>query len=160
MASRVAAFQYSAGDMGPPPTRTHVAIVAACPFPTLQGSQLLVRRLAHGLRARGHETVVVTYAEGLEDALAEFKGTGAALAFSTGYATNLAFAQAFAGHFTHALIDARTHGSNRKVSNLANMTILATGGYGRTYFSCTSAHICTGDGNAMVLRAGDRKSVV
>jgi succinate dehydrogenase / fumarate reductase flavoprotein subunit len=35
-----------------------------------------------------------------------------------------------------------------------NMTILATGGYGRAYFSCTSAHICTGDGNAMVLRAG------
>jgi succinate dehydrogenase / fumarate reductase flavoprotein subunit len=32
--------------------------------------------------------------------------------------------------------------------------ILATGGYGRTYFSCTSAHSCTGDGNAMVLRAG------
>src|SRR3981081_2016714 len=36
----------------------------------------------------------------------------------------------------------------------ANMTILATGGYGRAYFSCTSAHTCTGDGNAMVLRAG------
>ena len=36
----------------------------------------------------------------------------------------------------------------------AKMTILATGGYGRTYFSCTSAHTCTGDGNAMVLRAG------
>jgi succinate dehydrogenase / fumarate reductase flavoprotein subunit len=36
----------------------------------------------------------------------------------------------------------------------ANMTIMATGGYGRAYFSCTSAHICTGDGNAMVLRAG------
>jgi len=32
--------------------------------------------------------------------------------------------------------------------------ILATGGYGRAYFSCTSAHTCTGDGNAMVLRAG------
>ncbi|HSR61772.1 MAG TPA: succinate dehydrogenase flavoprotein subunit [Gammaproteobacteria bacterium] len=32
--------------------------------------------------------------------------------------------------------------------------VLATGGYGRTYFSCTSAHTCTGDGNAMVLRAG------
>ena len=29
-----------------------------------------------------------------------------------------------------------------------------TGGYGRVYFSCTSAHTCTGDGNAMVLRAG------
>ncbi len=36
----------------------------------------------------------------------------------------------------------------------AHMTILATGGYGRTYFSCTSAHSCTGDGNGMVLRAG------
>src|SRR5262249_27210529 len=36
----------------------------------------------------------------------------------------------------------------------ARTTILATGGYGRTYFSCTSAHICTGDGNGMVLRAG------
>ena len=36
----------------------------------------------------------------------------------------------------------------------AQMVILATGGYGRTYFSCTSAHTCTGDGNAMVLRAG------
>jgi succinate dehydrogenase / fumarate reductase flavoprotein subunit len=32
--------------------------------------------------------------------------------------------------------------------------VLATGGYGRAYFSCTSAHTCTGDGNAMVLRAG------
>ena len=36
----------------------------------------------------------------------------------------------------------------------AHMTIMATGGYGRSYFSCTSAHTCTGDGNAMVLRAG------
>src|SRR5213596_3569249 len=36
----------------------------------------------------------------------------------------------------------------------AQQTILATGGYGRAYFSCTSAHTCTGDGNAMVSRAG------
>jgi succinate dehydrogenase / fumarate reductase flavoprotein subunit len=36
----------------------------------------------------------------------------------------------------------------------AHETVLATGGYGRSYFSCTSAHTCTGDGNAMVLRAG------
>jgi succinate dehydrogenase (ubiquinone) flavoprotein subunit len=35
----------------------------------------------------------------------------------------------------------------------AHKTVLATGGYGRTYFSCTSAHTCTGDGNAMVARA-------
>ena len=36
----------------------------------------------------------------------------------------------------------------------STQTILATGGYGRTYFSATSAHTCTGDGTAMVLRAG------
>jgi len=36
----------------------------------------------------------------------------------------------------------------------AKKTIIATGGYGRAYFSATSAHTCTGDGNAMVLRAG------
>ena len=36
----------------------------------------------------------------------------------------------------------------------AKKTVLATGGYGRAYFWCTSAHTCTGDGNAMVLRAG------
>ncbi len=36
----------------------------------------------------------------------------------------------------------------------AHAVVLATGGYGRCYFSCTSAHTCTGDGNAMVLRAG------
>jgi len=36
----------------------------------------------------------------------------------------------------------------------AHRVVLATGGYGRTFFSCTSAHTCTGDGNAMVIRAG------
>ena len=36
----------------------------------------------------------------------------------------------------------------------ANMIVIATGGCGRVYQSCTSAHTCTGDGNAMVLRAG------
>ncbi len=36
----------------------------------------------------------------------------------------------------------------------AQKVILATGGYGRSYFSCTSAHTCTGDGNGMAARAG------
>ena len=36
----------------------------------------------------------------------------------------------------------------------SQITILATGGYGRAYYSCTSAHTCTGDGGAMALRAG------
>jgi succinate dehydrogenase / fumarate reductase flavoprotein subunit len=36
----------------------------------------------------------------------------------------------------------------------SHITIIATGGYGKVYYSATSAHTCTGDGNAMVLRAG------
>ena len=36
----------------------------------------------------------------------------------------------------------------------AQNVILATGGYGRIFFSCTSAHTCTGDGGGLVLRAG------
>ena len=36
----------------------------------------------------------------------------------------------------------------------SHAVVLATGGYGRTYFTCTSAHTCTGDGGGMVLRAG------
>ncbi len=36
----------------------------------------------------------------------------------------------------------------------AHMVVLATGGYGRSFFSCTSAHTCTGDGGGMTLRAG------
>ena len=36
----------------------------------------------------------------------------------------------------------------------AHLVVLATGGYGRAYFSCTSAHTCTGDGNAMVAARG------
>ena len=36
----------------------------------------------------------------------------------------------------------------------AHKTVIATGGYGRAYFSCTSAHTCTGDGYAMAARAG------
>mmetsp|Transcript_103533 Transcript_103533/g.143204 ORF Transcript_103533/g.143204 Transcript_103533/m.143204 type:complete len:95 (+) Transcript_103533:543-827(+) len=35
----------------------------------------------------------------------------------------------------------------------ANAIVMATGGYGRAYFSCTSGHTCTGDGNSMVSRA-------
>ena len=37
---------------------------------------------------------------------------------------------------------------------MAQIVVLATGGYGRAFFSCTSAHTCTGDGGGMVLRAG------
>jgi succinate dehydrogenase / fumarate reductase flavoprotein subunit len=36
----------------------------------------------------------------------------------------------------------------------AQQVVMATGGYGRAYFSCTSAHTCTGDGGGMILRAG------
>lgn len=36
----------------------------------------------------------------------------------------------------------------------AHYTVLATGGWGRAYYSATSAHTCTGDGNAIFTRAG------
>ena len=52
------------------------------------------------------------------------------------------------GVLAWCLEDGKVHVFNSK------QTILATGGYGRAYFSATSAHTCTGDGNAMVLRAG------
>tara|TARA_X000000950_G_C13905954_1_gene656847 strand:- start:780 stop:2618 length:1839 start_codon:yes stop_codon:yes gene_type:complete len=51
-----------------------------------------------------------------------------------------------------ALILNMEDGSFHKIN--AKNTIIATGGYGRCYFSATSAHTCTGDGNAMVLRKG------
>ena len=52
------------------------------------------------------------------------------------------------GVLAWCLEDGKLHVFNSK------QTVLATGGYGRVYFSATSAHTCTGDGNAMVLRAG------
>ncbi len=55
---------------------------------------------------------------------------------------------AFTGVIAWNLDDGTMHRFNAK------MTVLATGGYGRTYFACTSAHTCTGDGNGMVARAG------
>ena len=73
------------------------------------------------------------------------------------------------GHVLHRVLRARSdHGGrrlprrrrarhDRRASCIASArtpTILATGGYGRAYFSCTSAHTCTGDGGGMVLRAG------
>ena len=51
-----------------------------------------------------------------------------------------------------ALVTNMEDGSVHKIN--AKNTILATGGYGRCYFSATSAHTCTGDGNAMALRKG------
>ncbi len=49
--------------------RYRVVIIAACPYPTLQGSQLLIKRLAEGLAERGHKIQLVAYSEGLEGSL-------------------------------------------------------------------------------------------
>jgi succinate dehydrogenase / fumarate reductase flavoprotein subunit len=56
--------------------------------------------------------------------------------------------EACRGVIALSLVDGSIHRFN------ANMTVLATGGYGRAYFSCTSAHTCTGDGAGMAARAG------
>ena len=54
----------------------------------------------------------------------------------------------FARDYSLKLDDGTLHRFNAK------MVVLATGGYGRAYFSATSAHSCTGDGNGMVARQG------
>lgn len=54
--------------------------------------------------------------------------------------------------FSENLIDCFVDGTIHRFRS--KFTILATGGYGKAYFSATSAHTCTGDGNAMVTRAG------
>ena len=57
-----------------------------------------------------------------------------------------------AGEFIGVLAYSLEDGTIHKFS--ANLIVLATGGYGRAYFSATSAHTCTGDGGGMILRAG------
>ena len=59
----------------------------------------------------------------LEQALVKFFGVEGAALFSTGYATNLAFTQSFTGHFTHALLDARLHGSPRDAAELLHCPV-------------------------------------
>ncbi|MFQ3307252.1 MAG: succinate dehydrogenase / fumarate reductase flavoprotein subunit [Candidatus Midichloriaceae bacterium] len=54
----------------------------------------------------------------------------------------------FIGVLAYSLEDGNLH------KFTANMVVMATGGYGRAYFSATSAHTCTGDGNGMLLRSG------
>ncbi|WP_236869910.1 succinate dehydrogenase flavoprotein subunit [Candidatus Bandiella numerosa] len=56
-----------------------------------------------------------------------------------------------AGEFIGVLAYSLEEGTIHKFS--ANLVVLATGGYGRAYFSATSAHTCTGDGGGMALRA-------
>lgn len=48
----------------------------------------------------------------------------------------------------------RNHIAEKNFVFRTKNTILATGGYGRAFFSCTSAHTCTGDGTAMIARSG------
>jgi len=60
----------------------------------------------------------------LENELAKFFGVERAALLSNGYATNLAFAQTFAGEFTHALIDERSHGSPRDAAQLLRCPVL------------------------------------
>ena len=54
------------------PSPLRVAMVAACPFPSLRGSQVLIRDLAQSLADRGHEVHLVTYPEG--ESLAAVRG--------------------------------------------------------------------------------------
>lgn len=80
----------------------------------------------------------------LESELAKFFTVERAALLSNGYATNLAFTQTFADHFTHALIDERSHGSPRDAAQLLRCPVLAfahrdTNDFRRALKSCGRA---------------------
>jgi 8-amino-7-oxononanoate synthase len=96
-----------------------------CEYFRLSSDPRIVSALANGLTKFGLNVAASRSTTGnhalfaeLEDALARFFRQPWAALFSSGYVTNLAFAQTFSGEFTHAFIDERAHGSVRDAAAL------------------------------------------
>jgi 7-keto-8-aminopelargonate synthetase-like enzyme len=103
-----------------------------CDYFRLSSHPGVLRALQTGLRRFGLNVAASRSTTGnhtlfgsLENALATFFGQPAAALFSSGYVTNLAFAQTFARHFTHALIDERSHGSLQDAAALLRCQLRA-----------------------------------
>jgi len=128
---------------GVPFSRTPEGKIYQRPFGghTLEGGQGLAKRACAAADRTGHAILHTLYQQCLKHG-AEF--------FVEYFGLDLIMDSegACRGVMAWNLDDGTLHRFN------AHMVVLATGGYGRAYFSCTSAHTCTGDGNAMVLRAG------
>ena len=128
--------------MGVPFSRTEDGRIYQRPFGghTVQFGGQMAKRACAAADRTGHAIIHTLYQQCLKNN-AEF--------FVEYFALDLIMDEgACRGVFAWNLEDGTLHRFR------AHMVVLATGGYGRAYFSCTSAHSCTGDGNAMVLRAG------
>jgi len=129
---------------GVPFSRTEEGKIYQRPFgghTTEFGEGPPVQRTCAAADRTGHAILHTLYGQSLKEN-AEF--------FIEYFATDLLMSDdgACEGLIAWKLDDGTMHQFNAK------MVVLATGGYGRAYFSCTSAHTCTGDGNGMVARAG------
>jgi 7-keto-8-aminopelargonate synthetase-like enzyme len=105
--------------------RRVLAYFGGCDYFRLSSHPEVVRALHEGVEKHGLNVAASRTTTGnhrlflrLEKELAKFFGVERAALLSNGYATNLAFAQTFAGEFTHALLDARAHGSLRDAALL------------------------------------------
>ena len=128
---------------GVPFSRTEEGNIYQRPFGghTLNYGKSMARRACAAADRTGHAILHTLYQQCLRHS-AEF--------FVEYYAIDLIMDDA--GNCQGVLALSMEDGSLHRF--LGQRTVLATGGYGRVYFSCTSAHTCTGDGNAMALRAG------
>jgi succinate dehydrogenase / fumarate reductase, flavoprotein subunit len=133
---------YELEHWGVPFSRTEDGRIYQRPFGgmTTHFGQGIAQRTAAAADRTGHAMLHTMYGEALRHS-AEF--------FIEYFALDLLMDNGICrGVMAMSLDDGKIHRFR------AHKTILATGGYGRAYFTCTSAHTCTGDGNAMVLRAG------
>ena len=135
---------YELEHYGVPFSRTEAGQIYQRPFgghTTQFGEGPPVQRTCAAADRTGHAILHTLYGQSLKNN-AEF--------FIEYFATELMMSEdgACVGVIAWKLDDGTIHRFRAK------MVVLATGGYGRAYFSATSAHTCTGDGNAMVARQG------
>jgi len=135
---------YELEHYGVPFSRTEAGKIYQRPFgghTTQYGEGPPVQRTCAAADRTGHAILHTLYGQSLKQQ-AEF--------FIEYFATDLIMSEdgVCQGVVAWKLDDGTIHVFNSK------MTVLATGGYGRAYFSATSAHTCTGDGGGMVARAG------
>jgi succinate dehydrogenase / fumarate reductase flavoprotein subunit len=135
---------YELEHYGVPFSRTEEGKIYQRPFgghTTEFGEGPPVQRTCAAADRTGHAILHTLYGQSLKEK-AEF--------FIEYFATDLIMTEdgQCQGVIAWKLDDGTIHRFNAK------MVVLATGGYGRAYFSCTSAHTCTGDGGGMVARAG------
>ncbi len=144
LAREAPASVYELEHYGVPFSRTEEGKIYQRPFgghTTEYGEGPPVQRTCAAADRTGHAILHTLYGQSLKQG-AEF--------FIEHFATDLIMSEdgQCQGLITWELDTGRIHRFSAK------MVVLATGGYGRAYFSCTSAHTCTGDGGGMAARAG------